>query len=770
MSLPSSINLQEINMGEYDKMNKNTQSYNQGELPENGGILNIFRRLGRKLTFWYVDPFGERQNNFNRESSNMINELSERIDANDDVTKYIAEVLKNEVNALNQKINLTNDNLNKFIRLSDPELRKKISPTLKGEISPSTAAKFTGSISSVNDDDLEKWGEQYRKNILGELSANAERKGTIGIICMNFLMSRGIDAVRNEALELYKLLKRTCSYNLKFISIEKNITETQIKGGLMLVPEKGAGEIIKSLKLSLCILCEATPNIILQDNCSLLAEHIIFKLSGQNPLKNLSQNTLRELIHFNDFGQHKYLVQSSKAADIMAENGFRRPQISYPLTSDGKIYLRKRTFATEKFTVGFASSPMEIRQSEARGINLLCSVIKSNPDIKFKILWRYENVDLPYIMTMARNCTVISGACDMGKFYSEIDCVIIPYQSIDYNHACSLSAVEAMRNFIPVVCTSVSGISEVVAECGMGEVSGLDEKSVSSALRKIKNHYHDYLTPVTKQRFEDILYNKNIVDIIENEADKNRSVKPVSLYEWDRRLKLDGKYLVMGHKAMKEYYSQAEIAENYTQDRFTSPALKYFDFIERQNIGVIFDSYFGKVSPLILDVACGDGRITAECIKHGKCISADASAEMLKLGKNRFRDYRNSPDVAMIDVIADNIRGKYDAVTCFRYIRHFEYASRKLIYDKFRSILTEDGILIFNVPNIDFELPLKNLKGWDKYNIYDVFFDRETIEEELRLSGFRIKYIIPTGQGLMTDLPANIRNQPVTWTVGAVKL
>ncbi len=172
ISLPSSINLQENYMGEYDKMNKNTQSYNQGELPENGGILNIFRRLGRKLTFWYVDPFGERQNNFNRESSDMINELSERIDANDDVTKYIAEVLKNEVNALNQKINLTNDNLNRFIRLSDPELRKKISPTLKGEISPSAAAKFTGNISSVNDDDLEKWGEQYRKNILGELTAS----------------------------------------------------------------------------------------------------------------------------------------------------------------------------------------------------------------------------------------------------------------------------------------------------------------------------------------------------------------------------------------------------------------------------------------------------------------------------------------------------------------------------------------------------------------------------------------------------------------------
>ena len=757
-------------MGEYDRINQNAQSYNQGELPENGGIKNFFRRLSRKLTFWYINPFGEKQNSFNRESAGMITELSERIDANDDVTKYIAEVLKNEVSALNSKIDATADNLNKYIRLSEPELRKKISPTLKGEIDSFVTAGLTKSISSVDDESLEQWGIEYKKKILAEISANAERKGTVAIVCMNFLMSRGIDAVRNEALELYKLLKRTCSYNLKFISIEKNITEMQIKGGLMLIPEKGAGEIIKSLNLSLCILCETTPNIVLQDNCSLLAEHIIFKLSGQNPLNNLSENTLRELIHFNDFGQHKYLVQSSKAADIMEEKGFRRPEISYPLTSDGKIYIRKRIFSTEKFTVGFASSPMKLEQSEARGVNLLCSVIKSNPDIKFKILWRYENVDLPYIMKMARNCTVISGAYDMGKFYSEIDCIIIPYQSINYNHACSLSAIEAMRNFIPVVCTSVSGVSEVVAECGMGEVSGIDEPSVSSALRRVKNRYRDYLTPMTKQRLEDMICSRNITDIIESEADKNRSAKPVSLYEWDRRLRLDNKYLVMGHKAMKEYYSRLEIAENYTQERFTSPALKYFDFIERQNVGVIFDNYFGAVSLLILDAACGDGRITAECIRHGKCISADASAEMLRVVKNRFAEYRNGPDVAVIDIIADNIRGKYDAVTCFRYIRHFEYSSRKLIYNKFRDILTEDGILIFDVPNIDFEVPLKNIKGWEKYNIYDVFFDRESIERELKLSGFRIKYIIPTGQGLMTDLPANIRNRPMTWTVGAVKL
>ena len=87
-------------MSEYDKIKKNAESYNQGELPE-GGIGNIFRRLGRKLTFWYVNPFGERQNNFNKESAKGIAELSERIDANDDVTKYIAEVLKNEVRALN---------------------------------------------------------------------------------------------------------------------------------------------------------------------------------------------------------------------------------------------------------------------------------------------------------------------------------------------------------------------------------------------------------------------------------------------------------------------------------------------------------------------------------------------------------------------------------------------------------------------------------------------------------------------------------------------
>jgi SAM-dependent methyltransferase len=118
------------------------------------------------------------------------------------------------------------------------------------------------------------------------------------------------------------------------------------------------------------------------------------------------------------------------------------------------------------------------------------------------------------------------------------------------------------------------------------------------------------------------------------------------------------------------------------------------------------------------------------------------------------------------DFISDEIEGDFDAVTCFRYIRHFDYRTRKILYSKIRTVMTENGIFIFDVPNRNFELRLKNINGWGNYNIYDVFFTRESISEELEKNGFQIRYIVPAGKGLAEKVSAD---EPMTWTVGAVK-
>ena len=114
------------------------------------------------------------------------------------------------------------------------------------------------------------------------------------------------------------------------------------------------------------------------------------------------------------------------------------------------------------------------------------------PEATFKILWRNESLAVPEEIKNATNCVLEYGKYDMDKFYSEINILLIPYKDIDYNHACSLSALEAMYNGIPAVVTNVSGVSEVVEYCGIGEIADNNAQSISEAINRAIQNYEEY--------------------------------------------------------------------------------------------------------------------------------------------------------------------------------------------------------------------------------------------------------------------------------------
>ncbi len=785
------------------KLSKVKTTYTQGgNVQTNNPFKKVLYRIGRKMTFWYVNPFGDAQNEFNQTVCTSLNYTAttlERLNktvlslqnqlksTNTKLTSVVQQnnALKSQVNKLQKdetiivdsfsnSIGKTNKDVNDYIRQVEPDKRKNACYSDIKEISESY---YLESVSSLVDQqaknvDLDSWGITYKNNIKKELVnvTTNSNKNIIAVVCKGYIESKGIEAVRSEAFELYKLLKRSSIYNVKFICIERTVTAPVYDGDMLYIPEQNAGKYLKVINPILCVFCESTAGIINVDKRSMMLNRAIFKLSGQNPVRNVGEKTLEELKHLNDFGLHKYLVQSKQAYDIMVESGFHEPTISYPIYSNSKIYPRKRVLDRDNFTVGFASSPMLSGQMAFRGMELLTKTITAMKDVKFEILWRYDTAPIPDEIANAENCTIKTGKYDMQQFYSEIDAVIIPYESIDCNHACSLSGVEAMQNGIPVVCTNVSGISEVVDYCSMGEVVSTDVEDMVKAIYSVRDNYSMYISARNKQRLDQRLDNSDIVDIIEREAEKVTLGRLVTLEKWDKDLKAKGKYLVKGHEQMKEYYQNQEIADKYTQHRFTSIALKCFDFIERQNISIIIEDKFGDDNRVnILDVACGDGRITQQCIKHGSCTSMDSSQAMLNIVQDRFKDEENQPNTKLCDFITEDFDGKYDVITCFRYIRHFEYSTRKLLYKKYAEHLEDNGILIFDVPNIDFELQLKGINGWGNYNIYDVFWSKQSIIEELSNNGFKVKYIIPTGQKLMSNLPDKVKKLPMTWTVGVVK-
>ena len=48
--------------------------------PAPPGKFKLAKRLGRKLSYWYVAPFGEAQNQFNTASAELIEALCQRVE------------------------------------------------------------------------------------------------------------------------------------------------------------------------------------------------------------------------------------------------------------------------------------------------------------------------------------------------------------------------------------------------------------------------------------------------------------------------------------------------------------------------------------------------------------------------------------------------------------------------------------------------------------------------------------------------------------------
>jgi beta-glucanase (GH16 family) len=52
--------------------------------------------------------------------------------------------------------------------------------------------------------------------------------------------------------------------------------------------------------------------------------------------------------------------------------------------------------------------------------------------------------------------------------------------------------------------------------------------------------------------------------------------------------------------------------------------------------------------------------------------------------------------------------------------------------------------------------------NWDDFNIYDVFWDENSIVKELEENDFHVVYLIPVGV-------KSVEEDPVSWTVAAMK-
>lgn len=145
-----------------------------------------------------------------------------------------------------------------------------------------------------------------------------------------------------------------------------------------------------------------------------------------------------------------------------------------------------------------------------------------------------------------------------------------------------------------------------------------------------------------------------------------------------------------------------------------------------------------------------------------KCINSlekTASAAILK-------NYFSTSDITSTNIYQDS-ENKYDIITGFDYISHFDYNKRKELYYKAKNMLKKDGLLLFSGKNPVIGIKMRAINGWEKYPVYEAMWTSEQLISELEENGFKIKFLIPTGTGLYDQLPSKYKNLPSLYIIGA---
>lgn len=740
-------------------------------------LKKLFRKIAKIFYGWLIFPIMSRQSYYN---GKMVNSV--------DILKKIVENQQQKIDCLEKKIKIMEENLDVSIKFQINEVNHNLADVkqsieyyhmITDRYGVQHKAKAVDNIinydlykkvknieqaSEINiNERLNEAADYYSALIQKQILCNtSNQRQLIIIFCLRFKYEHGIEAIKNEAYDLYLLLQKRSIYDVKLISLEETPQESKYTDDIIFVDKNSLGKCMDYLCPSLIIVCESTPYNAFDYNGIFLRYHTLYKLSAQNPLQGFDIGTINELRHCCDYNVQRYLVESKHAYNVMFENGFRNVRVSYPVINTERIEIVKRNIKKDStFVIGYASLPMEENQYYDRGMDLLTDVIQKMPEVTFKLLWRNNNLSVPLSLKNSLNCDISYGKYDMKKFYQEVDCVIIPYQTYDNNHACSMSAVEAMINNIPVISTDVAGVSEIINDTNMGIVCKPIVEDVLAAIYELHENYDrytNYNVNIVKKMFN----SKSFIQIIEKTLEEYFPKNFITLAEWDFCLKQNNKYLVKGNEAIKAYYQSEEIANSYNKDRFLQYPANYFDAFERATIRMVISNLNCNEKLYIMDIASGDGRIVQELVKLGLCTSIDSSKAMQDIVIERFYNTGNLI-TKICDYFSDDIEGTFDIITMFRYIRHYDYQQRKVIYRKILNNLKDNGLLLFDAPNIRYAMKNREQGNWNDFNIYDVFWDEDSISVEMEENNFRIKYLIPVGVKLLEA-------EPVSWTVVAEKI
>jgi 2-polyprenyl-3-methyl-5-hydroxy-6-metoxy-1,4-benzoquinol methylase len=120
-----------------------------------------------------------------------------------------------------------------------------------------------------------------------------------------------------------------------------------------------------------------------------------------------------------------------------------------------------------------------------------------------------------------------------------------------------------------------------------------------------------------------------------------------------------------------EHYKNQKVADEYDRRRFSSPAGRVFNYLEKRVITRCFASL--PKGGIIADAPCGTGRLAEPLLAAGYRVHGlDISDEMLDVARRRLRGFTDRFTCEVVDVKTSRpLEPLYDAALCARVLMHF---------------------------------------------------------------------------------------------------
>ncbi len=178
-----------------------------------------------------------------------------------------------------------------------------------------------------------------------------------------------------------------------------------------------------------------------------------------------------------------------------------------------------------------------------------------------------------------------------------------------------------------------------------------------------------------------------------------------------------------------------EVVNTYENVRYGNIKRSLAHYLDCDAIDSFLKGNFGCRDMVLLDLACGTGRLTRTINRaNRRIISADYSEQMLL----DAREKAQGQGISFYPARADGLnlpfkQQSFDAVFTMRFIRHYKKPERVKIYSEIYRVLKEQGLLIFEVLNSTVDKDAPNRP------VHDEAYTFEEIIQELGDNGFSLQ-------------------------------